>query len=250
LNQARLFHLRTIVLALLVFLGGVTPATSWTAETRIKIVDDAVKLMPRSLRTLLGTHRKALLRGTLAAMATEGGPDHAPGVLPARVREHSDRLVQAVDSLQPFDSIAARFGELAHIVADAGFPPLATGEDGAGHYTHFAGFVEQRLELFPLVFYGHGDFRDEPLDRAGYIRQVVARSAENDVKIARIYAKAGNPPAAAFFDDRSIPFAVGSLSYSRTVNDIVIVWLDAWNRAHGDLGRTPYLKLPAKDTAN
>ncbi len=135
-------------------------------------------------------------------------------------------------------------------MADAGFPPLAAGEDGAGHYTHFARFVEQRMERFPLVFYGHGNFPEESLDRAGYIRQVLARSTGNDLKIAAVYARAGDPPAAAFFDDRSVPFAVGSLSYSRTVNDIVRIWLDAWNRAHGDLGRTPYLKLPHKEPAN
>ena len=242
--------MRTMVLALLVFLGGVSPSASWTAETRIRMVDDAVKLMPRSLRNLLGTHREALLRGALEPMATEGGPDHAPGVLPERTVQASDELVQAVDSLQPFRTIAARFGALAHIVADAGFPPLAAGESGAGHYTHFAQFAEQRIDRFPLVFYGHGNFREQPLDRAGYIRQVVVRSVENDVKIAAVYHRAGDPPSPAFFDDRSVPFAIGSLSYSRTVNDIVRIWLDAWNRAHGDLGRTPYLKLPPKVTAN
>jgi hypothetical protein len=242
--------LKTTVLALLVFLCGVTPSSSWTAETRMKMVDDAVKMMPRSLRTVLGTHREALMRGALEPMATEGGPEHAPAALPGRAAEESDRLVQAVDSLQSFREIAVRFGALAHTVADAGFPPLAAGEQGAGHYTDFALFVEQRMDRFPLVFYGHGDFREQALDRAGYVHEVLARAVENDRKIAAIYAKAGDPPAAAFFDDRSVPFAVGSLSYSRTVNDIVRIWLDAWNRAHGDLGRTPYLKLPSKDTAN
>ena len=242
--------MRTTVLVLLVFLCGVTPSASWTAETRVRMVDDAVKLMPRSLRTLLVSHRQALLRGALLPLATEGGPDHAPGVLADRTVESSDELVQAVNGLQPFRDIAGRFGALAHIVADAGFPPLAAGAEGAGHYSHFAQFVERRMEKFPLVFYGHGNFREDALDRAGYIRQAVARSDENDRKIAAVYARAGDPPAAAFFDDRSVPFAVGSLSYSRTVNDIVTIWLDAWNRAHGDLGRTPYLKMPPKDTAD
>jgi len=242
--------LRSALLALLVFLGGVTPSVSWTAETRIRMTDDAVKLMPRSLRTLLTTHRQALLRGMLEPMATEGGPEHAPGILPERGAQSSDRVVQTVDDLQPFSEIAGRFGELAHIVADAGFPPLAAGETGAGHYSHFAKFVEQRMARFPLVFYGHGNFREEDLDRAAYIREILTRSIDNDSKIVPVYARAGDPPAPAFFDDRSVPFAVGSLSYSKSVNDIVRIWLDAWSRAHGDLGRTPYLKLPPKKTAN
>ena len=63
-----------------------------------------------------------------------------------------------------------------------------------------------------------------------------------DRELARAYAAAGDPPAAAAFDDRSIPFAVGSLSYSRAVNDIVRAWLTAWRMAGGDTGRTPYAK--------
>ncbi len=242
--------MRTTVLALLVFLAGVTPSAAWTAQTRIRMVDDAVKMMPRSLRTLLLTHREALLRGALEPMATEGGPEHAPGRLPTRAEESSDRLVQAVNDQEPFSRIAGHFGGLAHIVADAGFPPLAAGEEGAGHYDDFARFVERRMEKFPLVFYGHGSFREEALDRDRYIRQVLARSAEHDRRITAIYARAGDPPSPALFDDRSVPFAVGSLSYSRTVNDIVRIWLDAWNRAHGDLGRTPYLKTTNQDTAD
>ena len=39
----------------------------------------------------------------------------------------------------------------------------------------------------------------------------------------------------------SVPFAVGSLSYSHSVNDIVRAWLITWNAAGGDMGRTPYL---------
>jgi hypothetical protein len=187
-----------------------------------------------------------MLRGALEPLTTEGGPEHAPGRLPGRTEELSDRLVQAVNDRQPFSRIAAHFGGLAHVVSDAGFPPLAGGEAGAGHYTDFARFVEQRLDRIPLVFYGHGEFREQPLDRDGYIREVLGRAMEMNRRIAAVYARAGDPPNRALFDDRSVPFAVGSLSYSRTVNDIVTVWLDAWNRAHGDLGRTPYLKKPTK----
>lgn len=233
--------MRSTVLALLVFLAGVTPSAAWTAETRVRMVDDAVKMMPRSLRTLLRVHRQALLRGALEPLATEGGPEHRPGRLPSLAEESSDRLVQAVNGREAFSGIAGLFGGLAHVVADAGFPPLAAGDEGAGHYHDFARLVEQRMERFPLVFYGHGSFREEPLDRAGAIRRILARAVELDRRIAAIYARAGDPPPPALFDDRSVPFAVGSLSYSRTVNDIVRIWLDAWNRAHGDLGRTPYL---------
>jgi hypothetical protein len=59
------------------------------------------------------------------------------------------------------------------------------------------------------------------------------------------YAAAGEPPKPAAFDDRSIPFAIGSLSYSHSINNVVRVWLAIWRIAGGDLGRTPYMKKKA-----
>ena len=56
--------------------------------------------------------------------------------------------------------------------------------------------------------------------------------------------------APSAFDDRSVPFAIGSLSYSRTVTYIVRAWLAAWDGAHGDLGRTPYMRPSDTDSDN
>ena len=66
------------------------------------------------------------------------------------------------------------------------------------------------------------------------------RASEDDRQLARAYAGAGEPPDPAAFDDRSVPFAVGALAYSRSITNIVRVWLHIWNRANGDMGRTPY----------
>ena len=48
---------------------------------------------------------------------------------------------------------------------------------------------------------------------------------------------------ASDFDDRSVPFAIGSLSYSRSINDVVRVWLTVWENAGGDMGYTPYRNM-------
>ena len=63
-----------------------------------------------------------------------------------------------------------------------------------------------------------------------------------DSQLSRAYAKAGDTPGFEVFDDRSIPFAVGSLSYSHCVTDIVRSWLAVWRLAGGDMGHTPYLE--------
>ena len=58
----------------------------------------------------------------------------------------------------------------------------------------------------------------------------------------RAYAAAGDPPHPSAFDDRSVPFAIASLSYSHAITDVARAWLAAWSQAGGDVGRTPYLE--------
>jgi len=232
----------TFVLLFLLVLAAITPASAWTAPTRMQMVDDAIKLMPRTLRTLLRTHHKAVLRGALEPLTTEGQAGHTPETLPGKAEQLSDELILAVNNQQPFAEVATSFGRLCHTIADAGYPPLAAGEKGRKHYKHFASFVEERLEKFPLVFYGHQEAASLRFDRAAQVRTVLARAALDDARLEHTYAQAGDPPSARFFDDRSVPFAVGSLAYSRSVTDIVRSWLDAWSRANGDMGRTPYLQ--------
>jgi hypothetical protein len=227
-----------------------TPAAAWTAKTRTRMLDEAVRLMPASLQLALERHRQELLRGMLDPLAGEGDPAHRPpwnaGQLDGELAARAEALVRAVEKPEPFEEIARRFGQLAHFVTDAGFPPGASGSEGASRLRHFSGFVESRLSKFPLVFYGHeepnlyrGDFR-------AFALEAMRRARSEDRELARAYTAAGNPPDPAAFDDRSVPFAVGSLAYSRAVTDVVRAWLAAWAQANGDLGRTPYLKPHVK----
>ncbi len=51
----------------------------------------------------------------------------------------------------------------------------------------------------------------------------------------------GTPRSRDALDERSIPFGIASLSYSRAVSDIVLVWHSLWASVDGDLSGTPYL---------
>jgi len=219
-------------------------AAAWTPETRLRMIDDAVRLMPESLRMALEQYREPLLRGMLDPMTGEDGPEHRPpwseGTLDARFETEVLELIAAMRKPGPFGSVAIRLGRTAHWIADAGFPPGASREDGALRYAHFASFCESRREKFPLVFYGHDDPELQRMNWDGFALGALRLAADNDRELARAYAAAGEPPDPSFFDDRSVPFAVGSLSYSRSVTNIVRVWLAAWQQAEGDMGRTPY----------
>jgi hypothetical protein len=222
------------------------PARAWAPQTRVRMTDEAVRFMPATLRLALETHRESLLRGMLGPQTREDNPEHKPswsgGTLESRIDEEARGLLETLGQPRPFEEIAEQFGILAHYVMDAGFPPGVSDGDGDARYAHFAAFCEERRSRFPLVFYGHDDPALERHDYLAFARGLTRRSRDEDRVLARAYAAAGDPPNPAAFDDRSVPFAVGSLCYSRTINDVVRVWLAVWNRAGGDTGRTPYAK--------
>jgi len=222
----------------------VSAAAAWAPETRVRMVDEAVRFMPASLRLALENHRDPLLRGMLEPMGTEDGPEHRPpwsdGSLDRSLEQAAQHLLALLGEPTSFSEISAAFGNLAHYVLDAGFPPGMTDGDGAAHYGHFAEFCESRRQRFPLVFYGHEDPALAGYDYGAFGVNVMTRAMTEDRQLSRAYAAAGDPPDPAAFDDRSVAFAVGSLSYSRNVTDIVRIWLAVWNQAGGDMGRTPY----------
>jgi hypothetical protein len=231
-------------LVALILVGSAAPAFSWTASTRIVMVDDAIKMMPPSLRKVLEKRRNDVLRGMLEPLTQEDTLPHRPpweqGSLAATVDAAARDLVSGVETRVSFHDVARRFGVLAHFVADAGFPPGASGAPGAPRYAHFAALCEGRRARFPLVFYGatndalsKGDFRTFALT-------VLERARAEDLTLASAYAQAAGATDGAAFDDRSVPFAIASLSYSHSVTDIVQAWLAAWRECHGDLGGTPY----------
>jgi hypothetical protein len=218
-------------------------ARAWTAPTRVRMVDDALKLLPPTLREVLEKRRKDVLRGMLDPMTREDRPEHRPpwdhGSLDASVSGAADALVASVGT-KSFRLVAERFGGLAHYVADAGFPPNAGGRGDDRRYAHFAGFAQSRRDRFPLVFYGHDNAALTHGDLRAFAMGILERARAEDGTLAQAYAAAPSWDDPIAFDDRSVPFALASLSYSHAVTDIVQAWLAAWNRCHGDMGGTPY----------
>ncbi|HEX6851841.1 MAG TPA: hypothetical protein VF139_10605 [Candidatus Polarisedimenticolaceae bacterium] len=219
-------------------------ARAWDPATRLQIVDEAIRFMPPSLRLALEHHRDAVRRGALEPMTTEDAPAHAPrgagGTLDATTARAAADLVASVREPMAFDTIASRFGTLAHYVSDAAFPPGAAPDAGI-RYAHFSKFAASRMPKFPLVFLGHEDADLDRGDVAAFSRRIAAEAAGDDANLVRAYAAAGDPPDPVAFDDRSVPFAIASLAYSRSVNYVVRSWLRCWRDAGGDLGATPYL---------
>lgn len=230
---------------LLAALPATPPARAWSPELRVRMVDEAVRFMPASLRLALEGRRELLLRSMLEPLTeadrTARRPPWDGGALDRTLAAEAEALVAGLRQGGSFDETIARFGRLALWVEEASWPPAMGSGATEERRRHFTAFCDSRLPRFPLVFYGHaqpdlarGDFR-------AFARTTMERARAEDAHLARAYERAGSPPDPAHFDDRSVPFAVGSLAYSRTVTDIVRAWLAAWENGGGDMGRTPYL---------
>ncbi len=215
-------------------------AGAWSPTTRARQIDDAVRLMPAGLRLALERHRESLLRGAIEPLIEPPASD---------IEQLARELTATLTEPRPFPEAARAFGRLAYAIANAGFPPLATPPVDPARLDHFAAFCESRRDRFPLVFYGHDAPDLARGDWPAFARAILARSAGEDVDLARAYAAAAvDPDPTGAFDDRSVPFAIGSLAYSHTVTDIVRGWLGAWSTAGGDLSRTPYLRPDLRRT--
>jgi hypothetical protein len=240
--------------ALLLTLPAGLDAAAWSPETRVRMVDEAVRFMPAALRTALQHYREPLLHGVLDPLTGEDGPEHRPpwagGRLDQTLGVEIGALIRDLEHPTPFADAVRHFGRVAHYVLDASFPPGASRGDGAAHYMHFAAFCESRRERFPLVFTGHAEPHLTAGEWAAFATELLRVAGDDDRELSRAYAAAGDPPDPAAFDDRSVPFAIGSLSYSRGVTEIVRVWLAAWQRVDGDMAATPYWEpapAPARD---
>jgi hypothetical protein len=238
----------------MILCGAARPAGAWTPGMDIRVAREAARLMPYSLRGILHAHADEVEQGLKEASADEDSPWHRqdrsqkPPCAAARVEEISASIVSMIDGHRPFADVARRMGELAHFIGDLDNPlQVSQGDPREPDYARdYAEYVESNLDRFPLVFYGWKEpALDTGAERAGGVRrfaeQIASRSRVHYGHIGRAYAPDNPEPLARRFDVRSLPFGIGSLSYSHAVTDTAKIWLHVWRKANGDINGTPYL---------
>ena len=228
---------------------------AWTPAMEDRIVFEATRLMPPSLRGILEKHADDVKAGLRAARGDERGLWHTQeegqqgASLSTRAEGLAGEIIKMIDSHEPFASVASKLGELAHVVSDLNNPLHVSAKDpGEPRYAaDYAEYVESNLPKFPLVWYGWSDPRlDLPGlpgsgDVAAFARYSARRARNYYAPISKAYAPGGKVPIERRFDVRSLPFGIGSLSYSHAVTDTARLWLHIWNLAHGDVLGTPFL---------
>jgi hypothetical protein len=235
-----------------------SPAGAWTDATRRKMLDDAVKMTPPALATILERYRADLVHGMTDPLRDEAGPDHRQrvggsyGRAAEMIARHGDQAVTIIGQPGRLRLAVYTLGTAAHYVADVNFP-LNCGPGPVGDpvfYADYARYAEKMMRLYPVVL----DKKESPeLEKnrlADFGKAAALRSSRFVEAIRPAYTVDGKPVSRAAFDEKSIPFGVASLSYSQAVNDIARLWIVLWRRAGGDVDGIPFRPDPEKNGAS
>lgn len=224
------------------------PAGAWTAPTRQRMVDDAIRMCPPSLATLLGKYRSDLIHGMMDPLAGESGEEHRQhlpgtyGSAASSIARHADQAVTIIGQPGRLRLAVYALGTAAHFTADVNFPLNCAG-GGVGDplfYQDYARYAESKMAHFPVVL----DVKPSPSLAKDRVEDFGLDSARRSSGLAAhvrsAYTPAGKRVSTAAFDDKSLPFGVASLSYSQAVNDIARLWTHLWLRAGGDVSGQPF----------
>jgi hypothetical protein len=247
-----------VLLALL--LCPAEPALAWTPAARRKMVEDAARLVSPSLQRLLKRYRRELGRG-LAVRGPESKSGHFehPGGEGALVEAAVEAMQEALAALQggePLRSVAARFGRVAHLVGDLD-DPLVTSQSHPREplfAPEYARYVESILPKVRLTLERRAPSGVDAASLQAWAGEAVAWSRQFYEPIGRSFWVDETLVGAERFDERSIPFGIGSLTYARAVNDIAVAWMTVWREGGGDAAGALYDRLieprPPRATSN
>ena len=220
-------------------------AFAWTTEAEIRIARKAAVLAPPDLRLLLEKYESDYLRGVRDAADAAEERKHREPVAGRRgpIRSELDaRLTSAlrvVHARRPMRELIYELGLVAHLVADANNPlRVGSAKLGPGVESDYESYFARKLARFPTVFYG---LRDEA-DVNAVIGSALARSRRFNTLLEEEYNRDGRLRSSSEFDDRSTAFGIASVSYSRSVSDLVNIFYFVWKEAGGDVRTAAIMK--------
>lgn len=231
------------------------PVGAWTPTTYRYVTENSARMMPKSLRAILYTHRADLFAGATRPGSDEGRQEHHVSPdgrgLRMRVIQQVYKVRGLLEARAPFDEVAREMGVLAHFVADANNPLQVSDDDPReGEYVlDYSRYVEENLGKFRLVFSGYRHPKLQAGDVEGFVDLILDRSRRHYPRIGQDYIRNGRLVSSSVFDEFSFAFGIGALATSNSVGDTARLWLWIWEGAGGDVMGLPYAD-PARRAAN
>lgn len=216
------------------------PAAGWSPSFQADLAEEAARLSPPDLARQIERHEEDFRAGVLDPFSGRDPERHVAnpdgtGTLETAILEETERAVELIRSLAPFDQVMHQLGVVAHYVADAHNPLNASDADPreAEFYEDYLRYAASAEPRFPLVFYGFREPFEEPRDVKNLVREALDHARELYPLIGREYRRVGFASGLTTFDDRSTAFGVTSTQFSRAASDIAQVLRYIWLRAGG-----------------
>lgn len=229
------------------------PVAAWRAETQEAIALEAARLAPPDLARQIARRQRTFLGGVRDPLTDSAPLLHlknadGSGQLDATIAAEIAAAVAAIERHHPFDEVVRRLGRVSHFVADANLP-LNTANldrDERRYFRDYLDYVESARPRFAVVFYGVGRDWRSARDLDAWTRGTLARGRKLYPAIGDEYRRIGMAAGSGRFDDRSTAFAVGALSYSHAISDVVRAFRYVWLAAGGGDPRTRLASDPER----
>ncbi len=196
---------------------------SWTPVTREYMAITAFRAFPSDVRLALNHHRKSFLKGATIPLDGKGKNE---------LIDEGCRLYEEIGVLlagrPDFAVIAEKLGKLMAITAQLSDPYLGS---TSHHGADYRAYVEKKLDCF--------FFAGVPLDFGTVSKQGGCVRLFNIPKLGKSHLKAIEQDyktyrTSANFDDLSAAFGSGSLLFSDTCTEMVIITSLLWENAAGN----------------
>lgn len=205
----------------------------------------AKSFMPRNFRTVLTKYRKELVKGTL--LKSPRGETwsrllvqdkHKAALL---VEQEAVYIINSIRSQKHFGIVTYHFGVISHYLTDMGMPFRYHSSELNRMIGHeFDYLMEEKIHKFRIVFNGYDNIAKERNSFSNKAYGMSYKKTKFENQLMGIFMDNGVVKSYTSFDDRSIPFGIGSIVYSRVINDVVDVWYSIWEIAGGDVTRKPF----------
>jgi len=202
-----------------------TSLLAWTPTTCKYMAVTAFRAFPSDVRLVLNHHRKSFLEGASQSLSGKSRND-----LINEGCELGEQLETLLDAQPDFDQVAKKLGHLMAITAELSDPYLGS---KSPHSVDYSAYVERKLDCFffagmPLNF-NRIVTRDVcvRLFHVPDLGKSHLKSIEQDYKT---YQNSAN------FDDLSAAFGSGSLLFSDSCTEMVIITSLLWKQASGNAG--------------
>jgi hypothetical protein len=158
---------------------------------------------------------------------------HTEAQLAAAIDTEVRNAIHLMRNERQVGPFVEKLGVIAYLVSAANNPfNISTADPRLRTVrSDYEAYFERRMGTFPTVFYGLRINRDVP----AYLNRVVSRTEAFPPLLSEEYFRGGRTRSSAEFDDRSTAYGVASISYSRSVTDIINLYYYIWREAGGDV---------------